>query len=256
MKTRDGGQALQVLHRERQRTVHHAVDHETVVLRIDIRQEGATRCRPVVERGWRDHSDLILKRARHMKDEAEGIGGRPTPVRYAYGGHEMGAITIGNQILVAPDHRWVIVIWCLCTRSRCLGARRRYRSQGQTASQRGALFEEFPSIKSLRTHRSLLRKYEGCGDSRGREYTPVSRRTIRLPRVGLAAAIGLRPSVCCPGATVGHEPAFQQALHPLFRAVGTLTHAHAASAVSPDDGRAGGCAIWAAGGTRTHAGDV
>src|SRR6185503_14940974 len=95
-----------------------------------------------------------------MKHEAEGVGGRPTAVRYPYGGHEMGAIAIGNQILVAPDHRWVIVIWCLCSGSRCLGARRRYCSQRQTASQRGAALEEFPSIKSFRTHRPLLRKWE------------------------------------------------------------------------------------------------
>ena len=80
MKAGDGREALQVLHGEGQRTVHHAVDHETMLPRIDVREEGATSRRHVVERGWRDHPDRILKRRRHMKREPEVIGRRPAAV--------------------------------------------------------------------------------------------------------------------------------------------------------------------------------
>ena len=86
---------------------------------------------------------------------------------------------------------------------------------------------------------------------RGRKVGPDE-----LLGVGLPSPIGLSSPVWRSYATVGYEPAVRQALHPLFRAVGALTHAHTASSVSPDDGRVGGCAIWAAGETRTHAGDV
>ena len=39
MKARDGREPLQVLHGERQRTVHHAVNHETVLPGIDVRKK-------------------------------------------------------------------------------------------------------------------------------------------------------------------------------------------------------------------------
>jgi len=57
-------------------------------------------------------------------------------------------------------------------------------------------------------------------------------------------------------APVGDEPAVRQALHPLFRAVATLAHAHMTRYVSSDDGRVVGSAIRAARETRTHAGEV
>ena len=57
MQAGHGREALQVVHGERQRTVHQAVDHEAMLARIDVRQEGATGRREVVERGWRDHPD-------------------------------------------------------------------------------------------------------------------------------------------------------------------------------------------------------
>src|SRR5262245_37064523 len=92
--------------------------------------------------------------------------------------------------------------------------------------------------------------------SRGREYTPVPRCRCGPSREGLPSSFGLTSSVWRSLATVGYESAFWQALHPLFGAVGALTHADAASRVSPDDGRAGGCAIWATGKTRTYDRDV
>ena len=41
MKAGDGREALQVLDGEGQRTVDQAVDHEAVLPRIDVREEGA-----------------------------------------------------------------------------------------------------------------------------------------------------------------------------------------------------------------------
>ncbi len=84
MQAGDGGQALQVLHREGQRTVHHPVDQETMLPRIDLRDVGTTGRPHEVERGWRDHPHRILKRRRDMKVEPEGIGRRPAAVGDAY----------------------------------------------------------------------------------------------------------------------------------------------------------------------------
>ena len=177
MQAHDGRQALQVLHRERQRTVHQAVDHQGVLPGIDVRQEGPTRGRHVVERGRRDHAHGILKRGRHMKHEAEGIGRRPSAVRNAHRSDEMGPLAVCDQLLAAPDHlrgRWF--------RRWCLASRRRYRSQRQTTSQRGAALEEFPSIKSFRTHRSLLRKSDcqEIASPRSRVYARFGARHYRL----------------------------------------------------------------------------
>src|SRR5262245_60257939 len=109
-----------------------------------------------------------------MENEPERIGRRPTAVRYAYRRHEVGAFAVGNQVLVASDHLRS-GCWCLTSGCWCLTARWGYCSQGQTASQRGAVLEEFPSIKSFRTHRCSFAN-EGCRDSRGRKYTPGWRR--------------------------------------------------------------------------------
>jgi hypothetical protein len=133
------------------------MDQERVLRGIDVRQEGATGRRPVVERGRCDDSDGILKRGRHMKYEPEGIRRRPAAVRYADRGHEMRAFAVGNQLLVAPDHLRS-GCWCLASGCRRLAARGRYGSQGQATGQGGAVLEEFPSIKSFRTHRPLLRR--------------------------------------------------------------------------------------------------
>ena len=157
MQARDGRQALQVLHRERQGTVHHAMDRERVLPGIDVRQEGATGRRPVMKRRWGDHADGILKRRRHMKHEPEGIGRRPSAVGNAHRSDEMGSLPVCDQLLAASDHRRS-GCWCLASGCRRLAAHRRYCSQRQTTGQGGAVLEEFPSINSFRTHRSLLRK--------------------------------------------------------------------------------------------------
>src|SRR5437867_2564751 len=54
MQAGDRRKALQVLHREGQRTIHHSVDHQTMVTGINVRYEGTTRCPHVEEGGWRD----------------------------------------------------------------------------------------------------------------------------------------------------------------------------------------------------------
>src|SRR5436305_14376264 len=83
------GEALQLVHGESQRAIHHAVDHETMLPGIDIRNKCATVRSHVVERGWRDNTDRILKRSQHMKRKPKRIG-RVSPGRgRAYRGHVM-----------------------------------------------------------------------------------------------------------------------------------------------------------------------
>src|SRR5262245_43083066 len=146
MKAGHGREALQILHGESQRTVHHPVDQETMLLGIDLRNVGTTGRPHEVERGWCDYAYRILKRRRHMKDEPEVIGRRPAAVGYAYRVDKTRADAVGDQILVALDH------WGGC---RCL-TDRGCRCSQQTANQRGA-FQEFSSTRSFRTHGSLLR---------------------------------------------------------------------------------------------------
>src|ERR1022692_3927965 len=56
-----GREALQIVHSEDQGTVHHAVDQESVLLGIDVREMFLTQHQKM-ERGRRDCSDRILKR--------------------------------------------------------------------------------------------------------------------------------------------------------------------------------------------------
>src|ERR1700687_4106691 len=90
-------EALQLLHRESQRAVHHAMDHETMLPGIDLRNNGATVGTNKMERGWRDNPYLILKRTQYVKRKAKGIGRRSLGLGHAYRGHEMGALAIGDQ---------------------------------------------------------------------------------------------------------------------------------------------------------------
>src|ERR1700674_5325306 len=57
-----GRQALQLLQGETQRTIHHAVDREAMLLRIDVGQVGGVLLHEV-EPGRCDDSRIILKRS-------------------------------------------------------------------------------------------------------------------------------------------------------------------------------------------------
>src|SRR6202521_1457653 len=57
-----GRQALELLQRETQRTIHHAVDREAMLLRIDVGQEGGMVLHEVEPRRC-DDSRIILKRS-------------------------------------------------------------------------------------------------------------------------------------------------------------------------------------------------
>jgi hypothetical protein len=106
MKARHGREAFQILHREGQRTLHHPVDHETMLPGINLRNVGTTGRPDEVERGRCDHADRILKRRRHVKDETEAIGRRPAAVGDAYRGDETRAVAVSDLIPVALDHWW------------------------------------------------------------------------------------------------------------------------------------------------------
>ncbi len=54
-------QALQIVHAETQRTIHHAVDREAMLRRIDVGEMGRVVLHEV-ELGRRDDSRIILKR--------------------------------------------------------------------------------------------------------------------------------------------------------------------------------------------------
>ena len=57
MQAGDGREALQVVHGEGQGPIHQAVNHQRVLLGIDVRHEGAAGRRHIVERRWRDHAN-------------------------------------------------------------------------------------------------------------------------------------------------------------------------------------------------------
>src|ERR1700674_5934658 len=57
-----GRQALQIINAETQRTIHHAVDREAMLLRIDVGQVGGVQLHEV-EPGRCDHSRIFMKRS-------------------------------------------------------------------------------------------------------------------------------------------------------------------------------------------------
>ena len=61
MDPRYGRQALEIVDAETQRTVHHAVDREAVLLRIDLGEVGGVLLHEM-ELGGCDDSRIILKR--------------------------------------------------------------------------------------------------------------------------------------------------------------------------------------------------
>src|SRR6516162_10971361 len=89
--------------------------------RIDVREEGSTSRREVVERGWRDHPNGVLKRRCHMKGKPEVIRRRPAAVGDADRLHILRAIAVGDlTIAVALDHgRRCMCHGCLAERGCC-----------------------------------------------------------------------------------------------------------------------------------------
>src|ERR1700730_14361731 len=96
MNARYGRKAFQVFDGELQRAVYHAVDHELMLFRIEVRNNCATVSAHKMERGWRDIPYLLLKRGQYMKDQPELIGRRPVNHWHAYGSDETGALAIGD----------------------------------------------------------------------------------------------------------------------------------------------------------------
>src|SRR5216683_3395530 len=65
MDTGNGWQALQFIHREDERPVHNAMDHEAVLAGINVRK-ASTAPRHEMESGRRDDSRRILKRRQSL----------------------------------------------------------------------------------------------------------------------------------------------------------------------------------------------
>jgi hypothetical protein len=76
-----GRQLLEILHGETQRTIHHAVDREAMLLRIDLGKLGGVLLHEV-ERGRCDDSRIILKRGvvGHVIDAVSGPSARALAV--------------------------------------------------------------------------------------------------------------------------------------------------------------------------------
>src|SRR6185312_3713856 len=87
-----GRETLYLVHGEYQRPVHHAVNHETMLPGIDLRNKGASVGGHIMERGRRDHPYRILKRSNHMKHQPKGIGRWSSLGGLAERGHEAGAL--------------------------------------------------------------------------------------------------------------------------------------------------------------------
>src|SRR5712664_2401798 len=124
-------EALQLVHRESQRTVHHPMDHETMLFGIDVQDVEAAVRSHIMERGWRNNPYRLVKRSHYVKRKPKGIGRRSPVGRLAYRGHKTGAVAIGDRLLkifFRGRSRW----WCLA-------ARGLYCSRGQTG-HRSATF--------------------------------------------------------------------------------------------------------------------
>ena len=136
--------ALQLLQGEDQGAVHHAMDHQTMLLRVDVRRFITVRRDPM-KRGRCDDPYGILKRSIYVKAAAKGRVRGIVIVR-AHRVHETGTPAIGAAVSVGYGGGFG---------PGCLGARRRNRSHGHTG-QRGAFLQEPPSVLFLGVHVSLL----------------------------------------------------------------------------------------------------
>ena len=67
--------------------------------RVDVGNKGAAVCRRIVERGWRDNPDRILKWGQDVKREPEFIRRMSLGHRHTYRGDETGALAIGDQLV-------------------------------------------------------------------------------------------------------------------------------------------------------------
>ena len=146
----DRREALQFVHREDQRTVHHSVDHQPMFLGIDLWNIEAAVGRHVVERGRRDAADRLPQRRHDVKRQPEGIGRRSAVGRFAQRGHETGAFAIGDQLLDS-------FFSGLRRGRRCRGRCRRLRARGpygcrSRTGHRGATRQELPSTRLFRIH--------------------------------------------------------------------------------------------------------
>src|SRR6266699_5267938 len=135
-------EALQLVHRESQGTVHHPVDHEAMLFGIDLRNVETTVGSHIMERGWRNNPYRLIQRSHYVKRKPKGIR-RRSPFRWlACRGYETGALAIGDQLLDVL-FRGRSRYWCLAARGLCC-------SRGQTC-HRSATFSESPSISFFPT---------------------------------------------------------------------------------------------------------
>ena len=99
VNARHGRQPLQLVHREDQRPIDHAVDHQFVLARIDVRHERAAMRRHVVERRRRDDADRVLQRREHVKRQPVHVGRHAFGDRHAHGLHEVRALAVRDELL-------------------------------------------------------------------------------------------------------------------------------------------------------------
>src|ERR1700730_16777130 len=96
-------QALQLLHRENQRTLDHSMDHETMLARVDVRGLPTVLIHEM-ERGGRNDPCLILKRRPQRQERSfyrAGCGAPCTVGAGAHGGDEPGAIAVHAVVFLA-----------------------------------------------------------------------------------------------------------------------------------------------------------
>jgi len=115
-----------------------------MLIRIDVRHEGATGSAHLVKRGGGDLTHRILQRRGDMKVEAEGIRRLPPARGNTHRIHEAGAAAIGSHLVGTPykgpwfrRYRRMFMI---------LAKSRLRRSEAYSACYSGATLEEFPSI--------------------------------------------------------------------------------------------------------------
>ncbi len=115
-----------------------------------------------MERRRGDGPHLLIERSPHVEDEVEVVGRRPAVDRLSHRGHVLGPLAVRDELgsRILHEHPRAL-LGLLLDSLRCgLG---RFADRGlcrptqcQAAGERRAALEEIPSIRSLRTHGSLL----------------------------------------------------------------------------------------------------